>query len=389
MCGLGLSVDTVWKNLLAGKSPIKKFSRFELSELPCDYGVELPSGVDQYFSKHISAQNRAQMSRSTRIAFASTASAIEHAELLPCEYLDRTRVGVILGSTGTGRNEEVTGSKRFLCDMISSPVSWINLKWKFIGPSFIVSTACSSGIYALHAAVLLITSGVCDVVICGAVDSSINRETIVNYCSLLALCEDNINGTTAFRPFDIRHQGFFIGEGGAMMVLESRSFARKRGARIRASVPLPGICGESYNFMVPAPHGHAIAQSMRSALTNACCDPSEIDYVNAHGIALDVYDRLELEALLDVFGKSHVPPVSSTKPMTGHCLGASAAIETVLCCKAIETGVIPPTINLQEPLTGFNVDHVMDAPRVTPLRHVMSSSFPFGGRNGVAIISAP
>ena len=390
MTGLGLDLDSSWTGLIQGKSPIKKFSLFDASDLPCDFGVELPPEASELFASLIKTRNRNQMTRATMIAIATAAMAIENANLLPCGFLDRSRVGIVLGSSGSGYSAQGADSQRILKNMISSPAAWISLKWKFLGPSYVISTACSSGAYALHAAHYLITSGICDVVICGAADSSINYNDVSGFCSLFALSEDKQQFESASRPFDKNRNGFVIGEGGGMLIVESEEFARMRKARILAKLSSPGLCSEGYNILSPEPDGRGMAQAIRNALQNAGLSPSDIDYINAHGTSTDLNDRFETQAIMDVFGEAAQSiPVSSTKSMTGHCLGAAAGIEAVICCKVLMEQMIPPTANLREQDPELPLDYVPESARAKKVQHVISNSFAFGGQNGVCVISQP
>ena len=235
------------------------------------------------------------------IAVTTASMAIENSKLLPCATLDRARVGVVLGSTGTGYTSTSGDSQRILKNMISAPAAWISLRWKFLGPSYVVSTACSSGAYALHAAHYLISSGQCDVVVCGGADSSINYHDVSGFCSLLALSEDRNEFTTASKPFDRNRSGFVIGEGGGILVLESEEFARKRDAHIYARMSSPGLYSEGYNILSPEPDGRGMAQCIRTALKNAELSPGDIDYINAHGTSTELNDRYETQAIKSVF----------------------------------------------------------------------------------------
>lgn len=387
MSSLGLDLETCWSNILQGLSPIRKFSQFNTESLSCKFGFELPGSAEEKFAEQIKTRNRSQMTRATMIAVTTAAMAIDNSALLPSDILDRTRVGVVIGSAGTGYSAIGGDSQRILRNMVSAPASWISLKWKFLGPSYVISTACASGAYALHSAHYLIASGQCDVVICGAADSSINYSDIAGFCGLLALSEDETNFTTASRPFDKNRNGFVMGEGGGMIVLESIEFAKKRGAKIIAQMTAPGLYSEGYNILSPEPDGRGMANCMRNALRNAGIGPEDIDYINAHGTSTDLNDRLETIAIKDVFGETTLTPVSSTKSMTGHCLGAAASVEAVICCKALQENTIPPTANLYEQDPELNLDFVPLKPRKKILTNVMSNSFAFGGHNGVCIFS--
>jgi 3-oxoacyl-[acyl-carrier-protein] synthase II len=389
MCGLGLDLASSWKRLLQGNCISKKFTLFDAGSLSCDFGFELPYGADEKFAEQIKTRNRNQMTRATMIAVTTAAMAVEDSMLFSNDTIDKSRVGVVLGSAGTGYSAENSDSQRILRNMVSAPSSWVSLKWKILGPSFTISTACASGAYALHTAHSLITSGQCDAVICGAADSSINVLDVAGFCSLLALSEDKERFETASRPFDRSRSGFVMGEGGGTMVVESIEHAQRRGAKIIATMSAPGLYSEGYNILSPEPDGRGMAQSMRIALANARLEPNKIDYINAHGTSTDLNDRYETKAIKDVFGNETTIPVSSTKSVTGHCLGAAASVEAVLCCKSLQENVIPPTANLTDPDPELTLDYVPLIPREKIISNVMSNSFAFGGHNGVCIFSKP
>lgn len=391
MTGLGLDLESSWKGLLEAKSPIRPFSLFDASGLSSPFGVELPDGADELFSRTIKHCNRVQMTRGTMIALATANMAIGDADLLG-GALDRSQVGVVLGTTGTGYPGYPEGidEHRILRKMSNSPAAWVSLKWKFTGPALVVSTACSSGAYAMSIAYSLIASGQCDAVVTGAADSSLNRLDVQGFSSLMALAEESGDITTAARPFDVNRNGFVMGEGGGVVVLESPESARRRGARVYAEMSRPGLNSEAYNIVSPRPGGVGMAEAMRKALANAGLEPSAVDYVNAHGTSTYLNDLYETQALREVFGaRAREVPVSSTKSMTGHCLAGAAGVEAVICCKALQEHVVPPTINLRDPDPELDLDYVPNVPRARELTHVMSNSFAFGGHNGVNVFSRP
>ncbi len=391
MTGLGLDLESSWVGLLAGRSPIKPFTLFDPGGLGAYYGVELPRGAEDLFSASIKKRRRRQMTRGTMITCLTAEMALRDSGL-PLEDIDRSRVGVVVGGTGTGYVGPTGESDpdRILRNMPNAPASWISLIHKLNGPSFILSTACSSGAYALSTAFGLIESGVCDVVISGSADSSLNATDVQGFSSIMALSENADPVSEASCPFDRRRDGFVMGEGGGFMVLERRDCARRRGARVYAELSLPGLTSEAYNIMSPAKGGVGMATTMRRALDNAELEPSDIGYINAHGTSTTLNDVYETLAIKEVFGvHASTLPVSSTKSMTGHCLAGAAGIEAVVSCKALVDGVVPPTANLREPDEGLDLDYVPHQSRRVDLRHVMCSSFAFGGHNGVMIFSRP
>jgi len=206
----------------------------------------------------------------------------------------------------------------------------------------------------------------------------------------MALSTDTAGMATASRPFDRNRNGFVLAEGGGMLVLESLDHARRRGARIRAELSLPGLTSEAYNIVSPRPEGACIARAMRLAIENAGLSPADIDYINAHGTSTPLNDLCETQAIKAVFGEhARRVPISSTKSITGHCVSAAAGVEAVIACLALERGVVPPTWNLTEPDPDLDLDYVPNAPREHSMRHVMSNSFGFGGHNAALVLSRP
>jgi 3-oxoacyl-[acyl-carrier-protein] synthase II len=390
MTGLGLDLASSWEGLLAGKCPARRFTLFDPAGLPTPFGVELPDGADALFARHVSPRHRRQMTRGTMIAMVASQMALDDAGV-EAEGLDRARVGVVVGATGTGYapRADALDEHRILRNMASAPAAWIGLRGRFEGPSLVVSTACSSGAYALHVAHGLIASGRCDVVVSGAADSSISYLDVRGFSSLMALSEDAARAGAASRPFDRERGGFVLGEGAGMLVLESPGHARRRGARVYAEMPPPGLSTDTYNILSPGPDGASMARAMDLALAAAGIAAGDVGYVNAHGTSTRLNDLYETLAIKKVFGERTRVPVSSTKSMTGHCLSAAAGIEAVISCLALHHGRIPPTANLAVPDPELGLDFVPNVARRADLAHVMSNSFAFGGHNGVCVFSRP
>jgi 3-oxoacyl-[acyl-carrier-protein] synthase II len=387
MTGLGADLSTSWAGLVRGECPIRPFTLFDPEGLTSPFGVEIPQEVEEIFKTKIKTRNRRQMTRATMMSIVTTEMALEDAGI-QCNEYDKSRIGAVIGCTGTGYawNGPESDPNRILKNMASASAAWISLKWKIEGPCFTVSTACASGVYALSSAINLIQSGECDIVICGATDSILNYDDIDGFCALLALSDDCENMASASRPFDKKRNGFVMGEGCGILILESMGHALKRQARIYAAVHQPGLSSEAYNILSPQPAGTGMIKAIQKALAFAGLTPKEIDYINAHGTSTLLNDQFEAEAISAVFSDHCANlPVSSTKSMTGHCLSAAAGVEAVIACKSIVENIIPPTMNIDEP--EFDLDFVPDKARKKELKHVMSNSFAFGGHNGVAIFS--
>ncbi|MFW6254560.1 MAG: beta-ketoacyl-[acyl-carrier-protein] synthase family protein [Chitinivibrionales bacterium] len=388
LCGSGLSVTQAWPRLCAGTNQTRYFSLFEPQNGICPFGVELPEGAGELFRSLIKPRSRKQMTRGTSIAFAAAAEAIKDAGLNQVD-VDSDRIGVVCGTTGTAcMSAQSHDSYRILRTMPNAPAAWISLKHKFTGPSLVVSTACSSGIYALHTAYMLIATGQVDIVVAGAADSSLNQADVQGFDSLMALADSSEDPQRASRPFDRSRSGFVMAEGGGMLVLESWESARRRKARPYARLHLPAVSSEAYNILLPQPDGAGMAKTMSLALSQAGLSSRQISYINAHGTSTQQNDRCETMAIKKIFGpQAYSIPVSSTKSVTGHTLAAAAGVEAVICCKALQEGIIPPTINLNEPDPECDLDYVPHIARNHTLDHIMCNSFAFGGHNGVAIFS--
>ena len=399
MSSLGLDLESSWRGILAGQAPIKPFTLFDARGLPAGFGAQLPDGADELFKANIRKRRRDQMTRGTMMAVVTGGMALAHAGLagkgaLTDAGLDPGRAGVVVGTTGTGYTPPPDGDAdqhRILRNMSNAPASWLSLTHKLGGPAFTVSTACSSGIYALAMAAGLIQSGQCDLVLAGASDSSLNHEDLAGFSALMALSEDLEHAATASRPFDLGRAGFVMGEGAGYLVLERADLARRRGAQVMAMMPPPALTSETYNIISPAPGGRGMVRAMNLALELSGLRPAQMGYLNAHGTSTQLNDLYEAKAAREVFGQGvDRLPISSTKGATGHCLAGAAGVEAVLSVLALRHQVIPPTLNLERPDPELGeLDLVVGEPREADLRHVMCNSFAFGGHNGVAIFSRP
>lgn len=348
-----------------------------------------PKEADELFSSSIKPRSRSQMTRATMISIVTADMAIADAGLAG-SATDPARIGAVTGATGTGYFWDKPGKdeQRILRNMANASASWISLRHKFHGPSFVVSTACSSGAYALSSAIELIVSGQCDAVVAGSADSSINYADVEGFQSIMALSEEEEDFAHACRPFDATRNGFVMGEGGGMMVVESENHAKKRGAKLYARLFRPGLSSEAYNMLSPKPGGAGMAVAIQRALANAGMAPRDIDYINAHGTSTGYNDLYETQAIKAVFGSAAASiPVSSTKPQTGHCLAGAAGVEAALCVMAMCDNIVPATINLRTPDPQCDLDYVPNHSRAKELNAVMSNSFAFGGHNGVCIFA--
>jgi 3-oxoacyl-[acyl-carrier-protein] synthase II len=373
---------------VSGNNPVKRFTLFDAKGLSCDFGVELPPEAEGLFSS-IKPRSRSQMTRATMISVVTAEMAIADAGLAQ-SGIDPARIGVITGATGTGYFWDKPGKDehRILKNMANASSSWISLRNKYRGPSYTVSTACSSGAYALAGAMDLILTGQCDAVIAGSADSSINYADVEGFQSIMALSEEKDDIEHACKPFDAKRSGFVMGEGGGMLVVESEDHAKKRGAKLYARMFRPGLSSEAYNMLSPQPGGNGMALAMQHALDNAHMSPGDIDYINAHGTSTGYNDVYETQAIKTVFGTAAASvPVSSTKPQTGHCLAGAAGVEAVISVLALCENIVPATLNLRTPDPQCDLDYVPNHCRAKQLDAVMSNSFAFGGHNGVCVFA--
>jgi len=272
-----------------------------------------------------------------------------------------------------------------ISDMAAGQVSIVH---GLRGPNFGTVSACASGGHAISDSFMYIKNGYADAMLTGGAEATISPMALGGFCSMKALSVRNDDPERASRPFDKDRDGFVMSEGSGIILLEELEHAKKRGATILAEITGVGLTGDAYHITSPVPGGMGAANAMKMALDDAGLEPNDIDYINAHGTSTYYNDKAEAEAISSIFGSGPTSPkVSSTKSMTGHLLGAAAAVEFVICVKALNEGLIPPTINLDNPDPECNVNHVANDPVEQDLKNVMSNSFGFGGHNVSIILS--
>ena len=313
--------------------------------------------------------------------------------------IEPTRTGIVMGTAMNGiatiafTQEALTGAShkkvgpRFIPKILGNVAAAnIAIEHNIQGPSFTVSTACSSGGDAINTAAMCINTGKADVMLAVGAESVLCPLVIYSLANAKALSRNNENPTGASRPFDKNRDGFVIGEGGGAIVLETEEHALKRGATIYAELLGCGNTCDAYHVTAPHPDGRGAADCMRIALEDAGITPDAVGYINAHGTATPKGDSVETKAIKEVF-KDNVPLVSSTKGATGHMMGAGGITEVISCIKAIETGIIPPTINLETPDEECDLDYVPNKARKVQVDIAMSNAFGFGGQNSSIIVS--
>jgi 3-oxoacyl-[acyl-carrier-protein] synthase II len=397
---LGNSLEQTWKGLVSGRSGIGRIAAIDPSRWPCQVAGEI-RGFEPSYS--IPRSKRRQMPFSSQLAVTVAEEALREAGWRPAE-VDRDRVGVLLGTAGSGTVQETEEAMIWqLSNGISrmSPFQvlrvWPNMDAFFVaeahglrGPNAVVCTACAAAAHAIGMAALEVRRGAADVMIAGGAESPLSELAMAGYAAIRAVATSyNERPEEAMRPFDADREGFVPAQGAAILVLESLTHARARGARIHGEVLGFGASNDALHLIAPDPKGSGAALAMRRALEDAGVAPDEVDYINAHGTSTKLGDAAETRAIKSVFGEHATRvAVSSTKSMTGHMLGATGAVELAACVLAMRDGVIPPTINYRTPDPACDLDYVPNEARRAPLRVAMSNSFGIGGQNAVLVVGA-
>lgn len=388
---LGIGTRTFWSNLTAGISGVGRITLFN----PDGYSTQIAAEVKDFSpGDYFEKKEARRLDRFTQFALVATQEAIADARL-PLEEVDLNRVGVVLGSGigGIGTLEEQhkillnRGPERvspfFIPMMIANMgAGQIAINYGFRGHNVTTVSACASSSNAIGDAFRLLKSGLLDVAVTGGAEAPITPLAVAGFCSMKAMSTRNAEPEKASRPFDGQRDGFVIGEGAGVLILETLEHALKRGAKIYAEVAGYGCSCDAYHISAPDPEGKGAALAMSLALEEAGISGEEVNYINAHGTGTPLGDKLETLAIKQVF-KSSVErlAVSSTKSMTGHLLGAAGGLEAVVCILAIENGIIPPTINYEFPDPECDLDYVPNQARSAPVEVAMSNSLGFGGHN--------
>jgi 3-oxoacyl-[acyl-carrier-protein] synthase II len=396
---IGNNVNDFWQNLVAGKSGIDTISSFD----PDKYGLTVKIAAEvknfnpeDYFDK----KDAQKFSDFIKFAYAAAMEAMKDADLENAN-IDKDRVGVIVG-TGIGGLKDIEEQHEILNEKGARRVSpffipygianmasgVIAIKYGFRGPNYCVVSACATGNHSIGDAFRIIQRGDADIMIAGGTESAITPLGIAGFASLKALSTRNDEPQKASRPFDKDRDGFVMGEGAGILILEEYEHAKKRGAKIYAEIKGYAATDDAFHVTAPCSDGEGAAMCMRLALKDASLNPEDIDYINAHGTSTPLNDKIETLAIKKVF-KDHAYKlkISSNKSMIGHLLGAASAVEAVASVKTIETGIIPPTINLENPDPECDLDYVPNKAIQYDVRNVLSNSFGFGGTNACIILS--
>jgi 3-oxoacyl-[acyl-carrier-protein] synthase II len=393
---LGHTADSTWDGLVAGRSGVAEIEGFDSSDLP----VRIAAQVRDFDPVAVFGKRAARhLDRVVQLALVATREALESSKLDVAA--DPHRVGVVYG-TGIGGLRSLEVGHRTL---LERGPEWINpyllpmmipnmaagqiaMEWGIRGPSSCTVTACSASAHAIGEAFDLIRLGRADAVVCGGAEGSITRLGLAGFAAMKALSTRNHDPEGASRPFDLGRDGFVMGEAAATLVLEERDFALRRGAPVLAELAGYGTTSDAHHVTSPLPDGDGAMRAMLAACEDAGVAPAEIGYVNAHGTSTLPNDRAEALALRRIWGSS-TPPISSTKSMTGHTLGAAGALESVACIKALGSGLLPPTVNLEDPDPDCAADHVALTARPVECAVAMTNSFGFGGHNASLVFRRP
>jgi 3-oxoacyl-[acyl-carrier-protein] synthase II len=405
---LGIGLERNWASLIGGMSGIRAIETFEVSDLPAKIAAQVPRGdtaaglfdADDW----VEPKDQRKMDGFIVYALAAAAQAVEDAGWKPVGEEERERTGVMIGS-GIGGLSGITegaltlherGPRRLTpffipANLINLASGHVSIRYGFTGPNHAVVTACSTGAHAIGDAARLIMLDDADVMVCGGTEAAICRLGLAGFAAARALSTAfNDDPPRASRPWDRDRDGFVMGEGAGILVLEEFEHASKRGAKIYAEVLGYGMSGDAFHLTAPAENGHGAFRSMRNALRRAGIAPEAIDYINAHGTSTPLGDEVELGAVKRLFGDhAYELSMSSTKSAIGHLLGAAGSVEAIFSILAIRDGIVPPTLNLEHPSPSCDIDLVPLHAKERKVRYALSNSFGFGGTNASLVFTGP
>ncbi len=403
---LGCGVDVNWRRLLASQSGIAAIQAFDVSDLPAKVAGLVPRGetASGLFNVDEWVPPKDQRKMDEFIVFAMTAAmqAVEDSGWKPEDAENRERTGVLIGSGIGGLPGIMEGvitlhekgprrvSPFFIpSNLINLASGHVSIKYGFSGPNHAVVTACSSGAHAIGDAARMIIWEDADVMVAGGAEAAVCRIGLAGFAAARALSTNfNDDPPKASRPWDQKRDGFVMGEGAGIVVLEELEHAKRRGAKIYAEVIGYGMSGDAYHITAPAEDGNGGFRAMRNALKRANLSPDQIDYINAHGTSTPKGDEIELGAVKRLFGDhAYKLSMSSTKSAMGHLLGAAGSVEAIFSILALRDGVVPPTLNLDDPSPGCDIDLVPHKAKERPVRYALSNSFGFGGTNASLVFA--
>lgn len=395
---VGHTVDAFWSGLLAGHSGVRRVSLFDPANFACQIGAEVR---DWDASLLMDPKEARRNDRYTHFGFVAAKQAYADSGLDMARE-DPDRVGVIIGS-GIGGMYTYESQLKVLAERGPRKVSPFTIPSLIgnmcsglfaieigaRGPNFGLVSACATGTHALGEAAHAIRRGDADVIVAGGSEAAITPFAYASFCAMKAMSTRNDEPQRASRPFDSQRDGFVMGEGAGILVLESWEHAQARGARIYCELAGYAATCDAFHITQPDPEGKGLSMAMKRALASAGVTPADVDYINAHGTSTPYNDKFETLAIKNVFGEhARRLPISSTKSMTGHLLGAAGGIESVVCVKSIQTQSLAPTINLEEPDPECDLDYIPNVARAAKVRTVLSNNLGFGGQNAAVVFRA-
>jgi len=395
---IGNDIDKSWNNLIQGKSGIKKISNFDASEVSCKIGAEVHLDKE-YIDQYIEPKEQKKVDEFTILAIIAADQAIKDSGYKIEKEEQKARSGVLIGSgigglksiektviTSENRGPKKVSPFFIPSSLINIASGHVSIKHGFMGPNHSVVTACATGTHAIGDSFKLIQDDKADVMICGSAESVICKIAIAGFGALRAL-STNFNDTpeVASRPWDKDRDGFVMGEGSGILVLEEYEHAKKRGAKIYGEVVGYGLSGDAYHITAPDAEGRGSSIAMKMALNDAAINPEKIDYINAHGTSTPMGDDIELKTVEKLFGNRSYLSMSSTKSSIGHLLGGAGSVEAVFSALALNNSILPPTLNLDNPSSETKIDLVPHKAKEKKINFTMSNSFGFGGTNASLI----
>jgi len=392
----GSTLEKFWENITAGKPAVSKITKFDVTDFPVQIAAEVKdfNPLDYFEKKEIRRTDPF-----IQFAMGAAVQAVKSAGLEDSN-VNPERVGVLIGS-GIGGLHTVETQHSILLEkgprrvspycvpmeIINMASGLVSIRFGFKGPNISVVTACATGTHAIGEAYRIIQYGDADVMVAGGAESCITPLSVAGFAAARALSTRNSEPEKASRPFEKNRDGFVMGEGAGIVVLEEYEHAKRRGAEILAEVVGYGTSGDAYHMTAPAPGGEGAARAIRNALKDAKVSPEEIDYVNAHGTSTKFNDLYETMAIKSVFGDhAYKLKVSSIKSMIGHLLGAAGGVEVISAVMTLKTGVVPPTINYEEPDPECDLDYVPNEAIEMDVKYVLKNSFGFGGTNACLVL---
>ena len=393
---VGTGKDDFWVNIKSGVSGIDKITRFDYT----NYQTQIAGEVKDITPEdYISKKELKKMDRFTQFAMVASKLAVADSEL-DLNNIDGNRMGTVIG-TGIGGVETIEAQHKNLLEKGNRRVSpffipmmignmaagQVAIEFGAKGPSTNICTACASGTNSVGDAFKIIQRGDADIMIAGGTEAAVAEFAVAGFCNMKAMSTNNDNPQKASRPFDKDRDGFVMGEGCGILILEELESAIKRNAKIYAEIVGYGMTSDAYHITTPAENGEGAARAMQMAINDAGIEPEKIDYINAHGTSTYYNDLYETMAIKSVFGENAKNvSISSTKSMTGHLLGASGAIEAIVCALAIKDSFVPPTINLENPGEGMDLDYTPNKGKERTINYALSNSLGFGGHNATIVL---